>query len=160
MGFFDLFRQEQQQNMLSSSTAGYRLLEIPVPVDELDGWNPLQAEFTDVVVFSGLGHLFLVNSGTDEYAVHLPLLNAYKSYGSFDSLGAFEKSILIDPIFAELVLRVDLQREIEKLLGSLEEDQVYIPTPYPFLGGDDNDPTAYNKGDVWVFLSIVHQMLN
>lgn len=130
-----------------------------MPVEKLDGWGVLQEAFTHIVGLSGLGHLFLVNAGTDEYAVHHPVLGGYKSYGSFDSLSAFESSILMEPGFAILVLRLDLQREIAARLGSLEGDQVYIPTPYPFLGGDDNDPTSYNKGDVWVFLSIVHQML-
>jgi hypothetical protein len=160
MGFLDLFRQKQQPGVASSTAAGYRLLTNPVSVEELDGWNPLQEAFTHVVGFSGLGHLFMVNAGTGEYAVHHPLQNAYKSYGSFDSLGAFEESILKDLGFEAFVLKLDLQREIATRLGPLRGDEVYIPTLYPFLGGDDNDPTAYSKGDVWVFLSIVHQMLN
>ncbi|MFH5877743.1 T6SS immunity protein Tdi1 domain-containing protein [Arthrobacter sp. NA-172] len=131
-----------------------------MPVEELGGWSPIQEAFTHVFGFSGLGHLFLLNAGTSEYAVHHPLVNAYKSYGSFDSCDSFERSILMDSVSESLVLRLDLQQEIATRLGPLQRDQVYIPTPYPFLGGDENDPTSYNKGDVWVFLSIVHQMLN
>ncbi|MET4097600.1 hypothetical protein [Arthrobacter sp. UYCu712] len=161
MGFKDLFRPKQQHSPVSPPTTGYRLLKTPVPVEELDdGWGPLQEAFTHIVGISGLGHLFLVNTGTGEYAVHHPLLNAYKSYGSFGSLSDFEKSLLLDPDFAVFVLRIDFQREIEAWLGQLEGDQVYIPTPYPFMSGDSDDPAAYDKGDVWVFLSIVHQMLN
>jgi hypothetical protein len=77
--------------------------------------------------------------------VHYPLLNAYESYGSFDALEAFASSILRNPHFADFVLRLDLQRQIETRLGPLEGDQVYIPAPYPFMGGDDTALPSITK---------------
>ncbi|PSK26501.1 T6SS immunity protein Tdi1 domain-containing protein, partial [Nocardia seriolae] len=44
------------------------------------------------------------------------------------------------------------------VVAVLGPDQVYIPTPYPFLGGT-KAPETYEIGDVWVFLDIVAQML-
>ena len=39
-------------------------------------------------------------------------------------------------------------------IGGLKDGQIYIPEPYPFLGGDLSIE-SYSKGDLLTFLSII-----
>lgn len=85
-----------------------------------------------------------------------PFTAAAKSYGRFASIEEFADTVLRDPGFATHVLLPDHVAEIRALLGPLGEDQVYIPTPYPFLGGS-MAPDTYTTGDIWTFLELVAQ---
>jgi hypothetical protein len=134
----------------------YSLLQLRRPISALGCWVPHLAAFTHVVGYSGIGHFFLLGEETSEYAVLHPFRQAYKSYGRFESVATFEGGILSDPVFAEHVLRPGHQAAIRKLLGPLEAEEVYIPRPYPFLGGSE-EPHTYMKGNVWVFAEIVGQ---
>jgi len=71
-----------------------------------------------------------------------------------ESVAAFEAAILLDPGFSEYVLRPTHQAAIQDRLGPLQAEEVYIPEPYPFLGGTE-EPDTYNKGNFWVFASLV-----
>jgi hypothetical protein len=117
-------------------------------------WEPQIPAFTHIVGYSHLGHFFLTNEEAGEYAVMYPFRQAYKSYGSFPTLAVFEDAVLKDPGFSEYVLRPTHQANICKVLGPLEGEEIYIPQPYPFLGGDE-DPSSYVKGDFWVFAELV-----
>lgn len=136
----------------------YALLRDPVPTETLQSWPVVRSRFSAVVGYSGLGHIFL-RSEASEYAVLHPFRTAYKSYGHFGSCTAFENTVLRDTGFARYVLQTEHQQAIRALLGPLEADEVYIPSPYPCMGGDER-PENYDRGDVWVFLDIVGQMLN
>jgi hypothetical protein len=139
-------------------SALYCLLEKPVSTSSLENWPQVQRVFSTVIGYSGLGHVFL-RSDANEYAVLHPFRTAYKNYGYFASRTEFELAILRDDDFAAIVLQHSHQDAIRELLGPLEEGEVYIPAPYPFLGGDES-PESYDRGDVWVFLDIIGQMLN
>ncbi|MHA6833485.1 T6SS immunity protein Tdi1 domain-containing protein [Ralstonia pseudosolanacearum] len=62
--------------------------------------------------------------------------------------------MLKDSDFALHVLRPSHQAAIAQRLGFLGQNEVYIPKPYPFLGGTD-EPESYEKGDFWVFVELV-----
>lgn len=98
-------------------------------------WARSFPEHSEVVGYSSLGHVFMRKPASREYLVLHPLKGAAKSYGSYRSLAAFERGVLQDPGFAAFVLRPDHVRVVARRLGPLAEDSVYIPTPYPFLGG-------------------------
>jgi len=66
--------------------------------------------------------------------------------------------VLDEPGFQDYVLRPDHVAKLRKRLGALKPDEIYIPEPYPFLGGSE-EPATYSRGNVWVFLDIVAQML-
>ena len=83
-----------------------------------------------------------------------PFRQAYKSYGAFVSLEAFESEVLQDVGFSEYVLKPGHQATIRERLGPLEAEEVYIPEPYPFLGGTE-EPNTYPKGNFWVFAELV-----
>lgn len=89
-------------------------------------------------------------------ALH-PFEGAAKSYGSHSTTADFETSVLKEPLFEEHVLRPTHVQAIANRLGALADGEVYIPQPYPFLGGTDA-PSIYGKGNVWVFTHIVAQM--
>ena len=134
----------------------YHLIS-PQPSRSLGPWAPHFAKFSEVVGYSSLGHFFLRDPISREYIVLHPFKRAAKSYGAHDSVADFEATVLKDPGFAEHVLRSAHVEAIARRLGDLAPDQIYIPKPYPFLGGSEA-PETYEKGDAWVFASIVGQM--
>lgn len=89
-----------------------------------------------------------------DFGVLHPFRNAYKNYGAFESTAEFEKTILRDEGFAEYVLRPDHQAAIAAVLGPPGPEEIYIPQPYPFLGGSEEVDT-YAKGGFWVFAELV-----
>lgn len=132
----------------------YVLFYEPQPIERLGCSQRKLPPFTHVAGYSGLGHFFLHNAQTSEFAVCHPFRQAYKSYGVFESVAAFESTVLQDAGFAMYVLRPSHQAAIAERLGALGQDEVYIPKPYPFLGGTEA-PESYEKGDFWVFAEIV-----
>ncbi|MEV0684148.1 hypothetical protein AB0I35_09805 [Nocardia sp. NPDC050378] len=134
-------------------TECFRLIP-PVAVGSVAAtWAAEFPQFDCVVGYSDLGHVFLA-SAAGEYAVLHPFKAAAKSYGTFSGPGEFADTVLRDPGFAEYVMLPGHVAEIRALLGPLGDGQVYIPTPYPFLGGS-MEPTTYTVGDVWTFLDLV-----
>ena len=140
-----------------TGSPGYRLLDSPRPVADLLGWEGLRRSFTHVVGYSHLGHVFLHDSRGGTFGVLHPFRDAFKDYGRFDSLEHFDAMVLSDDGFAEFVLRRPHLDEVARRTGPLGPDQVYVPVPYPFLGGDES-PARYDRGDVWTFLALVSQM--
>jgi hypothetical protein len=134
----------------------YHLIS-PQSSEALGPWAPHFARFSEVVGYSSLGHFFLRDPSSNEYIVLHPFKRAAKSYGVHNSVGDFEAAVLKDAGFAEYVLRPAHVEAIAKRLGDLAPDEIYIPAPYPFLGGSEA-PESYEKGDAWVFASIVGQM--
>lgn len=132
----------------------YVLLPEPLPTSALGCWEPELPAFTHVVGFSGLGHFFLSNRESGEFGVCHPFRKAFKNYGTFGSVAEFEARILKDEGFAEHVLRPGHQAAIARRLGPLAPGEVYIPQPYPFLGGSEEVDT-YAKGDFWAFAELV-----
>lgn len=120
-------------------------------------WARSFPEHSEVVGYSSLGHVFMRKPASREYLVLHPLKGAAKSYGSYRSLAAFERGVLQDPGFAAFVLRPDHVRVVARRLGPLADESVYIPTPYPFLGGSDA-PDSYEQGNVWVFVQTVARL--
>jgi hypothetical protein len=134
----------------------YRLIP-PESHDVLGPWAPEFPAYQEVVGYSSLGHIFLRDPNAQSYAVLYPFKGAAKSYGGFESISDFEEAVLKEPGFEETVLRPAHVQTIEKRLGALGKDEVYVPQPYPFLGGSEG-PNTYEKGNVWIFTHIVGQM--
>lgn len=141
----------------AAGSPGYHLLPSPRPVGDLPGWEGLHRSYTDVVGYSHLGHVFLHDRREGTFGVLHPFRDAFKDYGRFDSLEHFDAMVLSDEGFDEFVLRRPHLDEVARRTGPLGPDQVYVPVPYPFLGGDES-PDSYDRGDVWTFLRIVPQM--
>lgn len=127
------------------------------PSSDLGAWASSFPNHTEVVGYSSLGHFFLRNPDDLDYIVLHPFKRAAKSYGSYKSVEEFETEILKEPGFELYVLRSDHVAELLQHLGPLAENQVYIPKPYPFLGGSEALET-YEKDDAWVFMHVVAHM--
>jgi hypothetical protein len=134
----------------------YRLIT-PAPAERLSCWARHFPAYDEVVGYSALGHFFLRRSESGEYIVLHPFKGAAKSYGNFESIAAFAQDVLDDEGFGRYVLDAGHVAAIRDLLGPLAADEIYIPNPYPFLGGSER-PETYAKGDAWVFIDIVGQM--
>ncbi|WP_394210194.1 T6SS immunity protein Tdi1 domain-containing protein [Enterovibrio calviensis] len=135
----------------------YKIIE-PVSSDAIGHWIKDYPLYERIVGYSNLGHIFLFNPSQSDYAVFYPFKAAAKSYGTFNSTSEFEQEILQEEGFKHFVLNADHVREISELIGTLNEDEVYIPRPYPFLGGNEN-VESYEKGNVWTMLTLVSQLL-
>lgn len=138
------------------STEPFRLIQPLVLAESMPRWAGQFPQFEAVVGYSELGHVFLAESG-GEFAVLHPFTASAKSYGRFPSIEEFADTVLRDPDFAGYVLLPEHVAEVGALLGPLGDNQVYIPQPYPFLGGS-MEPSTYAIGDVWTFLDLVAQM--
>jgi len=134
----------------------YILLSTPEPVSKLGVWERHAGKFTDVVGYSALGDFFLRDPGTGQYAVLFAIEPEIVPLSIYDG-NAFYSGYLQQPIVREKVLREDHVKEIADLLGAISENKVYIPTPFPFLGGDEH-PGSYIIGDVWTYADMVGQM--
>ncbi|SMC29676.1 protein of unknown function [Andreprevotia lacus DSM 23236] len=139
-----------------AADALYQLIK-PAPLARLGCWARHYPAYREVVGYSVLGHFFLRDPATHEYIVLHPFKKAAKSYGSFDTVAAFEHAVLKDPGFVEYVFRPEHVQAVRGRLGALKADQVYIPEPYPVLGGRAG-PESYGKGNVWVFIDLVGQV--
>ncbi|WP_157574472.1 T6SS immunity protein Tdi1 domain-containing protein [Nocardia jejuensis] len=122
----------------------------------MPAWAEHFPQFDTLVGYSDLGHAFLMSTRTGEYAILDPYSAGTKRYGPFTEITAFIDRVLFDPAVVTYVLQPHHVSEIERRLGPLGEDEVFIATPYPFLGGSES-PDAYDKGGVWVFYDLVAQ---
>lgn len=141
----------------AASAQALYVLIAPTPATKIGCWAPHFQKYDTIIGYSSLGHFFLRASTDSEYIVLYPLRKAAKSYGLFKTVTAFENEVLKEPGFSSYVLRSDHVAAIRARVGSLKKEEVYIPRPYPFLGGSEK-PETYNKGDVWVFMEIVAQL--
>lgn len=129
----------------------------PHPFEQvMPGWSEHFPRYDRVVGYSDLGHAFLMSTRTGEYAVLDPYSAGTKALGIHSDIGAFVDRVLFDPDFITYVLQPGHVAAIRKRLGPLAENEVYIATPYPFLGGSE-DPESYDRGGVWVFFDLVAQ---
>jgi len=140
----------------SSAEALYFLVTPISAANKIGCWASKFPKYDRIVGYSVLGHFFLRASSDNEYIVLHPFRKAAKSYGKFSSLKEFEDNVLKDEGFAGYVLRPAHVAEVRKIVGPLKANEIYIPNPYPFVGGSDA-PETYSKGNVWVFMDIVAQ---
>ncbi len=141
----------------SASAESLYVLIPPTSSSKIGCWAEHFQKFDTIVGYSNLGHFFLRASSDNEYIILHPFKKSAKSYGVFESVLAFENKVLKELGFSEYVLRAEHIAVIKKRIGRLKNEEVYIPEPYPFIGGSDK-PETYTKGNVWVFMDIVSQM--
>lgn len=138
----------------------YRLIDPPASSSMLGCWEEPVGSFTEVVGYSHLGSLFLRDPTTQKYVVVHPLADGdnARGYGAFVDVAAFTADLLADAAFVEESLRPADVAALELRLGPLGDEEVYIPVPYPCLGGSGALST-FEKGNVWVFVDLVGQTL-
>ncbi len=130
----------------------YRSLEPPVGSFQIAPWDSASGDFHEVVGYSYFGDFFLRDPKTGQYALLFPFTPEIVPLELFDpeSFTAF----LGKPNVADGFLRPKDLEALKERLGPLDEDQIYIPEPYPFIG-EQSELESYTKGDVWVFARTV-----
>lgn len=105
--------------------------------------------------FTFFGDFFLQNSETGQIAI-LYTIEPEVVPTNFNTVSSFVDELLSNKeVEPELVRPQDIEQLI-KLVGDLEEEQIFIPEPYPFLGGDLS-LESYAKGNAWVYADLVGQ---
>lgn len=125
----------------------------PKPISDFGIWSTQSSKYDLVLGYTLFGDLFLMDSSSDQLAllyVMPPELNEMQFFG--------KESFLNDCLTHEII-REDVldERKVDKLLkvvGNLDDGQIYIPEPYPFLGGN-LEIESYSKGDLLTFLFII-----
>lgn len=133
----------------------YHFLKEPRTKEWLDEWASISGDFDQIIAYSDLGDLFLSNSRTSEIAVLLTMANKLHTMGYTD-WNEFQEEVMENPDFQEKVLQKSFIEKVRGHCGELKEYQVYIPTPYPCLGGS-GEPETHKIGDLWVYLAVSSQ---
>lgn len=135
----------------------YTFLEVPGRTAELmPSWPRMHETYPRLHGFSRLGHVFLSDEAEERFSVVYPLQGGAKGY-DVGSLAAFHRTVLEDPGFQTWIFSASLVRSVVERLGPIDGDLIYMPVPYPILGGS-GAPETYDSGDVWAFLDIVGQL--
>lgn len=141
------------------SRADHLILIEPRPIEFMGNFTAYLSEFDEVFAHTPLGHVFIRNSGSGETAVVVPFESNFYNLGKFESAAAFrEQAIKDDKLLPDASIRMVDVEKIRDRLGSLGKEEVYIPKPYPFLGGSCA-PETYDKGGLWPFIAIVSSFL-
>ncbi|WP_051215104.1 DUF1851 domain-containing protein [Granulicoccus phenolivorans] len=138
----------------------YTFLDEPQRTAEaLPNWPRTHAAFPWVVGYSRFGDFFLQNPDAGKFLVVYPMRGGgSKGYDARD-LTEFRETVLDTFDFHLFAFpTMAFVQEVIARVGPIPEQAVYIPTPYPMLGGS-GEPSTYSAGDVWVFLDIVGQLL-
>ena len=133
----------------------YTLLKNPENCEKLGCWHSVVGDFNIVFGFTFFGDFFLQNAESGQIAI-LYTIAPELIPTKFNTVASFVDELLSDTeVETELVRPQDIEKLI-KLIGPLKESEVYIPVPYPFLGGD-NSLESYAKGSAWVYADLVGQ---
>lgn len=122
----------------------------------MPSWPRLHEPYPLLHGYSRMGHVFLSDQAQQQFCVVYPLQGGSKGY-SAASLADFRATVIDDAMFQDWIFPPALVRPIVQRLGPIAHTEVYMPVPYPMLGGS-GAPETYDKGDVWVFLDIVGQL--
>ena len=135
----------------------YRLFAEPRASAEAWPWDVALGRYSLILGYTALGDLFVQDPSTGEIAI-LFTFRAWLSSSRYDDVREFETEFLSNDGVVREVLREEFVRRVAALAGPLGEEQVYIPVPYPVIGGSGAAET-HEPGNLWVFLSLVGQTL-
>lgn len=122
----------------------------------MPSWPRLHESFPLLHGYSRLGHVFVSDAAQQQFAVIYPLEGGMKTYAA-GSPAEFRQTVTDNPDFQAWIMPASHVAAIVAHVGPISPDQVYMPVPYPMLGGS-GAPETYSSGDVWVFLEIVGQI--
>ncbi|AGG90948.1 T6SS immunity protein Tdi1 domain-containing protein [Rhodanobacter denitrificans] len=131
----------------------------PVPLaDKTKRWAyRIQAHYPNVFGFSAFGDLFVCSQDGRQVAVVMTNLPKLEQL-NFDSIESFTSTFLTSAGVVEHVLRQSDYEHLVSKLGPLSDDQCFFPVPFQRMGGSGTLDT-YDKGDVWVHLDLLGQVM-
>lgn len=135
----------------------YRLLLQSTAVSQAMGrWANFVGEFDEVFGYGYLGDVFLRNAASGQCAVLFTVNPEIVALG-MNSITAFIDSFLAHPETRRLILKEEKVAEIESRLGSLDDGEIFIPVPFPFMGGDSS-VASYKKGNFFTYMELVGEL--
>ena len=131
----------------------FYLIKNPISVDDCLGcWAAHMDRFSLVVGHTSFGDVFLRDPESGQYAVLCPISGERFPSDIFDP-ETFRNIFLNEPGIIKRFARPDDVAELERRLGALKQEEVYIPL-LPWLGGS-GDLSEYSKGGLWTFIEMV-----
>jgi hypothetical protein len=109
--------------------------------------------FSQVAGHTSFGDIFLLDPDSGQYAVLCPLTGQRFPTSCYDR-ESFVSSFLADPDIIERFSRPADEKKLRRRLGPVGNEEVYIPCPYPFVGGS-GELSTYQKGGLWEFIELV-----
>jgi hypothetical protein len=135
----------------------YRILPTPEPVASfMPIWALSVEPYTEVIGYSYFGLIFLREPTTSKIGILQPLRGGLSRLGPYPCVESFRTELLEAPGVINDFLRPHDLKVLAEQVGELADNEIYIPVPYPFIGGS-GDLSTYETGDVRVFLDIVGQ---
>lgn len=132
----------------------FRLLTHPAAVSQsMSRWRSIVGDFDEIFAYSFLGVVFLRNSSNGQCAVLFPV-NPEVVPVEIYSISSFINTFLAHPEARRTLLNEPKIVEIETRLGALDHDDIFIPVPLPFLGGDCS-VGSYKKGNFYTYMDLV-----
>lgn len=136
---------------------GYSALDEPAwTPSAMPSWPRLHERYPRVLAFSRLGHVVVSSRRVDDFAVVYPLEGGMKGY-QFPDWDTFRAGVLDDPGFQHWIMPEPLVRPVVSRLGVVGDETIYLPVPYPAIGGS-GAPETYSTGGVWAFLDLTGQL--
>ncbi len=141
------------------SRSDHLILIDPKPIDYMANFAQYLTEFDEIFAHTPLGHIFVRSSSTGSTAAVVPFEANFYNLGQYPSAKAFkEAAVNNDELLPDAYIRMADVELIRKRIGDLKKEEIYIPKPYPFLGGSCA-PDTYSKGGIWPFIAIVSEFL-
>ncbi len=124
----------------------------PLSVEHLGCWGKHTDRITLIAGYTAFGDVFLLDPDTEQYAVLCPLSGQRFPTDCYGN-EMFQNQFLTDPGIVERFGRPNDLAVLEERLGALEQEHVFFPVPYPFVGGS-GELSSYEKGQVWAFIHL------
>ena len=116
-------------------------------------WSGVLKDFTQIIGYTNFGNLFLKKPQNDQIAI-LYTIEPEVVPTNFNNINDLLNELLKDKDIESELIRSDDTAILIQRLGSLKDDEVFIPEPYPFLGGS-GELSTYTKGNVWAYVELV-----
>jgi hypothetical protein len=128
----------------------------PQPTTQLGCWDDIVSGFRSIVGYTAWGDFILRSPVTGQFAILYAFEPELVPLSFYDD-EAFKNEYLTAPQIQDHLIRPARLAAVEARLGPLAEGEVFIPEPYPFIGGLC-EPESYAKGGVWTFIDLVGQL--
>lgn len=133
----------------------YLILQESTSIEELGCWSGVTNGFTQVLGYTNFGNFFLQNPANQQIAI-LYTIEPEVVPTNFTEINELISALTNDKDIESELLRSSDTAILVKRLGDLLDEEVFIPEPYPFLGGT-GELESYSKGNVWVYADLVGQ---
>tara|TARA_R110001599_G_scaffold299716_1_gene504766 strand:+ start:75 stop:620 length:546 start_codon:yes stop_codon:yes gene_type:complete len=121
----------------------------------LKDWSAHIGEEALPLAYTAWGEVFCISYSHKKLYWLFPIENGASDLGS--SAFSILDNIKTDQKLASSLLDIERYKELSSMLPSLNYGECYILKPLQILGGNEQDPSAYQTIGLENYLSLVHQ---